>query len=375
MSYVLRADPMLHFRGLVVRVWQASTGLADLTGLTGFSDRFVYRAQQAALLRFFLALQRRYGVLRDPAAAPALAPGTALRLRRRYEALLERDLANVRAGFYPRALLYGFPLARYVVQLPALARDAPAVARRRAARRWEDLPDGAGAASYPPYYRRNFHWQTDGYLSRGSAELYDLDVEMVFLGTADVMRRQVIPPISRMLRATGDTRARLLDVGCGTGRLLLQIAAAHPALALTGVDLSPFYVDAARRLLDRRCRVELVSANAEALPLPDASFDVVTSVFVLHELPPTVRRAVLAEMGRVLRPGGLLVIADSVQGCDGPELAPLTSRFSETFHEPFYDDYVSEDLATRVADAGFEVTSVQQCFLAKVVAAVKSPAR
>src|SRR5690606_33839699 len=91
---------------------------------------------------------------------------------------------------------------------------------------------------YPPYYRRNFHWQTDGYFSERSAELYDLGVEILFRGTADIMRRQVIPPITRFLRGTdsgarvgarpGDVR--LLDIACGTGRTLKQLAVAHPEL-------------------------------------------------------------------------------------------------------------------------------------------------
>ena len=54
---------------------------------------------------------------------------------------------------------------------------------------------------FPPYYRRTFHWQTDGYFSEHSAEMYELGVELLFRGTADVMRRQIIPPITQFVRA------------------------------------------------------------------------------------------------------------------------------------------------------------------------------
>ena len=92
--------------------------------------------------------------------------------------------------------------------------------RRRRRNQYKDLPGDVDLSRYPSYFRRNFHWQTDGYLSRRSADLYDVGVEFLFLGTADVMRRQVIPPVSRMVQQCGD-RLRLLDVGCGTGRTLL----------------------------------------------------------------------------------------------------------------------------------------------------------
>ena len=57
-----------------------------------------------------------------------------------------------------------------------------------------------------------------------------------------------------------------------------------------------------------------------AIPLPDASQDIVTTVFLFHELPPEVRRRVAAEMARVLKPGGLLVFIDSLQMGDRPDL-------------------------------------------------------
>src|SRR4029079_18388025 len=117
-------------------------------------------------------------------------------LAARFEALMARDLANVEAGLYPRRLLFQMPVATYARLLPALLGDLPRVAERARRRDFRDLPAEVDLEVYPPYYRRNFHWQTDGYLSRRSAELYYLGVELLFGGTADVMRRQVIPPIS-----------------------------------------------------------------------------------------------------------------------------------------------------------------------------------
>src|SRR5262249_19308616 len=138
-------------------------------------------------------------------------------LMRRRSALHARDLANVDAGYYPRELLFDIPARRYLRSLPRLVADTPSVIRRMRANDWRDIP-AVDKEQFPAYYRRNFHWQTDGYFSDHSAEVYELGVEPLFRGMADVMRRQITPPIARHGRP-----ARILDVGCGTGRTLHQL--------------------------------------------------------------------------------------------------------------------------------------------------------
>nr|MDQ3341906.1 class I SAM-dependent methyltransferase [Myxococcota bacterium] len=209
-------------------------------------------------------------------------------------------------------------------------------------------------------------WQTDGYFSEHSAEVYELGVELLFRGTADVMRRQIIPPITRFLRTEKATR--LLDIGCGTGRTLHQLARAHPSLGLWGVDLSPAYVKVAReRARDATIAVE----NAEALPFADGAFDIVTSVYLFHELPRNARRNVVREMHRVLRPGGLLVIEDSAQIAESSEIESALREFPREFHEPFYQDYLDDDLASLLGELDLEVTAVESHLVAKVVVATK----
>ncbi len=331
-------------------------------------DGILYRAQQYAIAAPIGALRRAVSFV---AGDRTPDPTSVAALRSRYEDLLARDLANVAAGLYPRALLFQIPFARYARALPRLALDLPRVMRRALARNFRDLPADVDAERYPAYFLRNFHWQTDGYLSRRSAELYDVAVELLFAGTSDVMRRQVIPPISRYVAEMGSGGGRLLDVACGTGRTLAQIAVAHPRLRLTGLDLSPYYVQASRRVLADVADVSLVADNAERLPFRREHFDVVISVYLFHELPRATRRVVLAEMARVLRPGGLLVVADSAQLAESGELAFFLGRFAAEFHEPFYRDYVADDLAAAIAGAGFRVESVEPQFVAKVVVARK----
>jgi ubiquinone/menaquinone biosynthesis C-methylase UbiE len=102
------------------------------------------------------------------------------------------------------------------------------------------------------------------------------------------------------------------------------------------------------------------------MPFADRTFDAVTCVFLFHELPKKVRKQVALEIGRVLKPGGRLVLVDSLQAGDKPLYDPLLAAFPKTFHEPYYADYTRTDLAALFAAAGLRHASTSQAFLSKV---------
>jgi len=303
------------------------------------------------------------------------SPEAAGSLRRRLEELFDEDFRDAEAGYYPRSLIDTIPWREYAQAVPRLLADLPRTRARMGRGDFRELPENAAPDRYPGYYARNFHYQTDGYLGHTSAALYDLQVELLFGGTADAMRRRMVPPVVRAARARNASAAdplRVLDVGCGTGHLLGMLGAALPDEAkLFGVDLSPHYIARAREVLPRDLDVSLVCDNAEKLPFLDGSFDVATSAYLLHELPPEVRSRVLTEMARVVRPGGLVVVADSIQLADAPELEREILAFPARFHEPYYTSYVKDDLGARVSQAGLRVTSSRLAFLTKLVTAEK----
>jgi ubiquinone/menaquinone biosynthesis C-methylase UbiE len=337
--------------------------------ITRVATRLAYLAQQEALRA---PLVRAHRVVRALTHNPVgSSRGDAVEVRRRYRELLERDLDNVERGLYPVRLLFEMPLADYARRIPRFLADLPRSALRSRRGDFQDLPGDVDLGAYPEYYRRNFHWQTDGYFSRRSAELYDVGVELLFLGAADVMRRQVVPPVRRHFdQRPANGSPRILDVACGTGSTLRQLAVAFPAARLYGLDLSPHYVAFARERL-HGTDAALVADNAEAMPYRDGWFDAVVSVYLFHELPKNARRAVLREMWRVLRPGGVLVIEDSAQLSDAPEIAGALAAFGREMHEPYYAGYVKDDLATALTEIGFDVQGTEPCFVSKVVTATK----
>jgi ubiquinone/menaquinone biosynthesis C-methylase UbiE len=324
-------------------------------------------ARAAAVRMAYLAYSRALLRWHDPST-----PEAAQSLRRRLEQLFDEDWRDAQAGYHQ---LDALPLWEYARAAPRLLADLPRTRARMGRGDFRELPRESAPERYPRYYARNFHYQSEGYLGHTSAALYDLQVELLFGGTADTMRRRLIPPVVRFARASGASEAqplRVLDVACGTGRFLRMLGAALPGAArLLGLDMSPHYIARARETLPRDLDVSLVCDNAEKLPFLESSFDAATSVFMLHEMPADVRARVLGEMARVVRPGGLVVVADSIQLSDAPELEQEILGFPARFHEPYYLGYVKDDLAARMSDAGLRVTGTKLAFLTKIVIAEK----
>ena len=121
----------------------------------------------------------------------------------------------------------------------------------------------------------------------------------------------------RLATAAASPRGGLaLDVGTGTGDLALELCR-QGASAVVGADFSRQMLDAARRKASATSSpVAWALADALRLPFPDGAFDCVTSAFLLRNLADL--RAGLAEMARVLRPGGRLVCLDITQPPTGP---------------------------------------------------------
>jgi ubiquinone/menaquinone biosynthesis C-methylase UbiE len=145
---------------------------------------------------------------------------------------------------------------------------------------------------------------------------------------------------------------QVLDVGCGTGTLAREVArrvgkAGHVA----GIDPGAQQIAHARAQAARRnLPIEFQIGVIEQLPFPDQTFDVVFSTLMMHHLPAPLKRQGLAEIARVLKPGGRLVIADFTHKQERQGQAARFHAGGSRMH----------DLAALVSDAGFSQVETEE---------------
>ena len=297
-------------------------------------------------------------------------------IQKSMDLLREEDWLDAEKNIYPIKLLFDEPWLRYLTQYPKILLDMPNTWDRRRKQNVQDLPKSVDKENYPQYYLRNFHHQTDGYLSDFSASIYDLQVEILFNGSADAMRRRIIKPLKEGLKNFNNRRKsslKILDVATGSGRTLKQLRGAFPKEKIMGLDLSGSYLKEASRYvsdLDGDL-IELIKGNAEELPFENNSLQGISCVFLFHELPRTIREKVLKEFFRVLESGGILVLADSIQISDSPDFIQIMENFHKSFHEPFYCDYIKDDINSKIREIGFNNIKSNSFFMTKVWSAIK----
>jgi len=184
-----------------------------------------------------------------------------------------------------------------------------------------------------------------------------------------------LQPIHREMGALAGLRDghEMLDVGCGTGNLLRTTGRRYPGVGLTGLDPDPKALARARRKTRRAgLEVRLDRGFAQELPYPDGSFDRVFSSLMLHHLDTTSKNDLLGEVRRVLRPDGLLVLADVVVDEHGHGHGGH-KRMSEHL-----GDNVGDAVARRVAAAGFTVEPTRRMALrvgGRIAVEVARPAK
>ncbi|MEW5300842.1 MAG: hypothetical protein WDW36_003742 [Sanguina aurantia] len=221
---------------------------------------------------------------------------------------------------------------------------------------------------YPEYFAKTYHFQTDGWMSERSATIYEHSTETLFFGRQDAMQRSALMPIADFMAGRNPRDTRCLEIAAGTGRFHTFLKDNYPEMPSVCSDLSPFYLAKARSNLSywKRMRqtdsslggaddtgVHFLQTSTENIASPDASFDIVVCMYLFHELPPSAREASVAEMYRVLKPGGLAVFTDSVQMGDRPEWDATIGLF-EKFNEPYYPTYITCDMGKLFGDAGFQ---------------------
>lgn len=156
---------------------------------------------------------------------------------------------------------------------------------------------------------------------------------------------------ARVPRASGD----VLEVGAGTGANLEHYNPARVAsLTLTDLEITAALRNRAASLSDS-IRVSLKKADAQSLPFPDAAFDTVLFTLVFCSVPD--QRRGLAEVRRVLRPGGRIVFIEHVR--PPRALGRLTDLANPLWHAATGECNINRDTAAAINRAGFRITELR----------------
>ncbi len=283
--------------------------------------------------------------------------------------LFRDDASFFENGVYPKALLVPEKPFQHLKRYKSILTDSIGVGFRRNSKKHTQLPKdkGVSQSDYPDYYLRNFHFQTDGYLSKKSARLYGHQVEILFKGTASAMRRLVLRRLDK-LKIQPRT---ILDLACGEGSSTRILASKFTKSRITALDLSPHYLSHAREQLADFTNIDFVQGRAEELVFKERSFDLVSSTFLFHEIPYEVRKQILQEAYRVLKPGGVFAILDSIQIGDNQELDWAITQFPVDFHEPFFTNYIKHPMEDLLRECGFEIQEREIGFFTKALFVTK----
>jgi ubiquinone/menaquinone biosynthesis C-methylase UbiE len=199
------------------------------------------------------------------------------------------------------------------------------------------------------------------------ASQYDIFTGLLGLG--------VNRPTSRMVIELAKVKPgdRVLDVGCGTGNLTLTAKSSAGAKgAVHGIDAAPEMIDVARKKAQRSAMdVTFEVGLIEKIPFPDATFDVVVSRLVIHHLPDDLKHQGFAEILRVLKPGGHLLVADF-----NPPTNPVLNHVTSALVGSHMMQSSIRTIPPMLLTAGFvEITSgpTRSIFLAFVSAKKPAP--
>ncbi len=152
---------------------------------------------------------------------------------------------------------------------------------------------------------------------------------------------------------------RILDLGCGAGHATLPLAAAFPAAEVHGVDLgAPMLRYASARAAALGQAIHFSQDDATRTKFPDASFDLITSTLLLHEMPRPAILALFRECHRLLRPGGVMAHHDLLRWPDEPFDAFMMAWTTRHNNEPYERASGTLKFPADCVAAGFDAADV-----------------
>lgn len=212
----------------------------------------------------------------------------------------------------------------------------------------------------PPYARLPIHLQPGGYVGDTLAGyVFHYGTQVFYQGEndQDELHKQVAASVE--LPADGRVR-RVLDLGCSIGQATTALKERLPNAEVTGMDVAlPLLRYAHKRATDLGIDVHFRQGLAEDTGLDSGSFDVVLTYILFHEVPSRLFDPIVAEIARLLRPGGTLTVVDAPNGKSFPAGQRLWMQFDAQYNcEPYSPAFVATDLRGLLERHGLRVTHV-----------------
>lgn len=187
----------------------------------------------------------------------------------------------------------------------------------------------------------NFHFLTP---------LYDFLCEMVGMGRSFKFK------VLERAKLSYSYHEDLLDIGCGTGTLVIAAKQRHPSSRIVGLDPDPgILAIAEKKAAHQNVQPEFIMAGAEKLPFKDNAFSVVVSSLAFHHFPIDIKKGAIDEIRRVLKPNGRFLLADF-----GPS-ATLLYFIVKTLHLPeraTLRDNIEGKLPIMLKEKGFKINDI-----------------
>ena len=229
----------------------------------------------------------------------------------------------------------------------------------------------------PDYARREIHCQPGGYTGDPiGGRIYHYGTKIFYEGANDQDELHVT--LANLAAEPEDGKVdRILDLACSVGQATTALKDRFPEAEVWGLDVAePLVRYAHMRAAERGKEVHFKQALGEDTGYPDAHFDMVLSYILFHEVPVPVMKDILAELFRIIRPGGVLSIFEFPNDNETSEITPayrfLVDYDSRDNHEPYSPAFVASDFRGMLEEAGFALAEgppTGNPFLQSIVAA------